>query len=115
MPCSSGSLPNLQVTTNRIEIWKCKNLKLSAKDSFGLTKKQLRKFKFSDDESSDVQHLGVAQRVRELQLEDNELLLALVPQDGMQYLSACSGFLTELPCGMLGPVYDDDDAQFLFD
>ena len=72
-------------------------MKLSAKDSFGLTNKKLRKFKFSEDEGSDVQHLGVAQRIKELQLGDDELLLALVPHDGMRQPLICFVFLTELP------------------
>ena len=97
IPSAYEARPNLQVSTNRIEIWRCKNMKLSAKDSFGLTKKKLRKFKFSEDESSDVQHLGVAQRIKELQLGDDELLLALVPHDGMRQPLICFVFLTELP------------------
>jgi len=71
--------PDFIVDTNSIEIWKCKSLKLSAKDSFGQMKKQLGNLAFSDGEDSHVQHLGAAQRVMELQLEDNEILLAVVP------------------------------------
>ncbi|KAH9173925.1 hypothetical protein EDB89DRAFT_2068158 [Lactarius sanguifluus] len=67
------------VFTNSIQIWKCKSLKLSAKDSFGQTTKQVSDLRFSDEEGSHVQHLGAAQRMMELQLEDNEILLALVP------------------------------------
>lgn len=75
----SPEWPFLRVSANRIEIWKCKGLKLSAKDTFSLTTKRLNNFKFSEDDDSDVQHLGVAQRMRELGLDDNELLLARVP------------------------------------
>jgi len=55
-------------------------LKLSAKDSFYLIEAQLRNFKFSNGKDSDVQHLGAALGVTELELGDSELLLALVPQ-----------------------------------
>jgi len=78
---SAVERPELKVTINRLEIWRCKKLKLYAKDSFYLSKKQLRNFKFSIDEDSDVQHLGPAQVVKELELEDGELLLARVPKD----------------------------------
>jgi len=73
------SRPDVQVTTNRIQIWRGKNVKLFAKDSFYLIQEQLSNFKFSNGEDSDVQHLGAAQGVRELELEDSELLLALIP------------------------------------
>jgi hypothetical protein len=103
------SRPILHVSTNQIEIWKCKTLDLSTKVSFGQTRKQLRSFKFSDDESSDVQHIGVSQKMRELALKDGELLLALVPQNGTRYLFLCSTRLTELPWRKLGPGDDHDD------
>ena len=74
------SRPDIKVSTNKIEIWKCKKFKLSAKDSFSLIKSQLCNLKFSDDEDSDVQHLGAAQRTTEFELEDRELLLVLVPK-----------------------------------
>ncbi len=81
---------------NEIEIWRCKTSKLSANDSFDRTKKTLSRLEF-DDEDGDVQHLGVAQRVTELKLQDDELLLALVPRKGTRYLFLYSMFLTELP------------------
>jgi len=87
---------DLHGTANRIEIWKCKSLKLSAKDSFDQTKEQLGDNGFSGDWNSHFQHFGVAQRVMELQLED-ELLLAIGPRKGARYLFLCSMFLTELP------------------
>ena len=68
---------DLPVSTNQIEIWKCKSLKLSSRDSFGRTKQKLCSFKFSEDDDSDAQHIGVSQMVRELALQDNELLLVL--------------------------------------
>ncbi|KAH9060288.1 hypothetical protein EDB87DRAFT_1683853 [Lactarius vividus] len=71
--------PNFPVNANRIQIWKCKSLKLSAKDSFSQTRKQVNGLKFSDEEDSDVQHLGAAQRMMELQLKDSEILLAMIP------------------------------------
>jgi hypothetical protein len=77
---TSERRPHLKVATNKVEIWKCKDLKLSAKDSFGQIQMQLDKFRFSYDELSDAQHLGVAQMIRELELEDCELLLARIPQ-----------------------------------
>ncbi|KAI9451174.1 hypothetical protein BJY52DRAFT_1191179 [Lactarius psammicola] len=61
---------------SEIGIWQCK--RLSAKYPLNLTKKLLSDLKFSDDEDSDVQQLGVAQKVIELRLEDDEILLALV-------------------------------------
>jgi len=75
-------LRDLNVVANRIEIWRCKTLKLFAKDPFYLIKKPLRDFKFSNDEDSDAQRLGAAQKVAELELEDSEILLARVPQQG---------------------------------
>ncbi|KAH9032117.1 hypothetical protein EDB84DRAFT_1561174 [Lactarius hengduanensis] len=67
------------VVTNSLQIWKCKSLKLSAKDSFSQTRKQVSNLRFSDEEDSHVQHLGAAQRMMDLQLEDSEILLALDP------------------------------------
>src|ERR1700761_507009 len=103
---SSPEWPFVQFATNKIKIWKCKVLKLSAKDPFGLTTNRLHNFKFSDDEDSDVQHLGVAQRMRELGIEDNELLLAMVPLFGTRYLFPCSVFLLSFLGGILGSVTD---------
>ncbi|KAH9032113.1 hypothetical protein EDB84DRAFT_1438713 [Lactarius hengduanensis] len=81
------------VFTNSIQIWKCKSLKLSARDSFGQTTKQVSDLRFSDEEDSPVQHLGAARRMMELQLQDSEILLALVPPsdqvDSSQTLSCC--------------------------
>ena len=85
------------VTPNHIEIWKCKTSKLSANDSFSLTKRKIGNFKFDDDENSDVEHLGAARRVMEIGLEDCELLLALIPRTGTRCLFLCSVFLTKLP------------------
>ncbi|KAI9451176.1 hypothetical protein BJY52DRAFT_1191181 [Lactarius psammicola] len=64
---------------NRIEIWKCKTLKLSPKDSLNRLKELLSNIKFSDDEDSDVEHLVAGQSVMELGIKDDELLLVLVP------------------------------------
>jgi hypothetical protein len=96
-PNPPDSRPVLQVSTNQIEIWKCKTLNLSTKVSFSQTKQQLRSFKFSEDENSDVQHMGVSLRMNELALKDDELLLALVPQIGARHLFLFSTLLTELP------------------
>ena len=83
---------------NEVEIWKCKSIKLSAIDSFGLTKKQLNNFKFSDDENSDVDHLGAAREMIGLGLQYGELLLAVVPRRaGTRCSFLCSTFLAELP------------------
>ncbi|KAI9451177.1 hypothetical protein BJY52DRAFT_1215176 [Lactarius psammicola] len=73
--------PKVIIATNKFEIWKCKSLKLSAKDPFSKTEKQLFSLEFDKDEDEDshVQRVGAAQRVTELKLEDNELLLARVP------------------------------------
>ncbi|KAH9173927.1 hypothetical protein EDB89DRAFT_2068160 [Lactarius sanguifluus] len=73
--------PNLRrlVVTNSLQIWKCKSLKLSAKDPFSQTRKQVSNLRFSDEEDSHVQHLGAAQKIMELQLEDSEILLARDP------------------------------------
>ena len=87
---------DIHVATNRVEIWRCKKLKLFAKDSFHLIKKQLSNLKFSDDEDSDAQHLAAAQSVTELELEHSELLLALVPQYSMRHLFPTCVLLTEL-------------------
>ncbi|KAI9438121.1 hypothetical protein H4582DRAFT_2057605 [Lactarius indigo] len=56
--------------------------KLSANNSFAGTKMTLSDLSFND-EYSDFQNIGVAQRVMDLELEDGELLLALVPQKGI--------------------------------
>ncbi|KAH8986414.1 hypothetical protein EDB86DRAFT_3246109 [Lactarius hatsudake] len=74
------------VVTNSLQIWKCKNLKLSAKDSFSQTRKQVGNLRFSDEEDSHVQHLGAAQRIMDLQLEDSEILLALEPRQSRAQL-----------------------------
>ncbi|KAH9026590.1 hypothetical protein EDB85DRAFT_2149032 [Lactarius pseudohatsudake] len=71
--------PDFIVYTNTIQIWKCKSLKLSAKDSFGQTTKQVSDLRFSDEEDSPVEYLGAARRMMELQLQDSEILLALIP------------------------------------
>ncbi len=79
-----ASMSNLTgITANRLQIWKCKSLKLSANDSFNRTKKLLKSIKFSHDENSDVQHLAPAQIVRDLGLAADELLLVLVPDKGI--------------------------------
>lgn len=74
----------VRIPSNEIEIWRCKSLKLSAKDSFGRTKKQLSDFKFSDDEDSDVLHVGVAAQVISpiLFRSLDELWLVVVPRIG---------------------------------
>ena len=64
---------------NRIEIWKCKTLKLSHKDTLTRLKGPLSKIKFSEDEDGDVQLLAAGQSMRELGLEADELLLVVVP------------------------------------
>ncbi|KAI9438122.1 hypothetical protein H4582DRAFT_2057606 [Lactarius indigo] len=58
---------------SEIGIWQCK--RLSAKIPLNRMKKLLSDLKFSDDEDSDVQQLGVAQKVMELELKDDEILL----------------------------------------
>ena len=58
---------------NRIEIWKCASPKLSAKDSFYQTKEILDEINFSGNWKGHVQHLGPAQKAKELELEDNSL------------------------------------------
>jgi hypothetical protein len=80
------SRPHLNVVANKIEIWKCKSLKLSAKAAFGQIKMHLHNFHFSYDETQnhDAQHVGVAQMIRELELENYELLLARMPQSCMR-------------------------------
>ncbi|KAH9037423.1 hypothetical protein EDB83DRAFT_2524711 [Lactarius deliciosus] len=61
----------------KIGIWRCK--RLSAKHPLNRTKKLLSDLKFDEDEDSDVQQLAVALKVMELKLEDDEILLALLP------------------------------------
>ncbi|KAF8261044.1 hypothetical protein EI94DRAFT_1789661 [Lactarius quietus] len=75
------SRPHLDVFANKIEIWKCKRLKLYANAAFGQIKIHLATFRFSYDETQnrDAQHLGVAQKIRELELANYELLLARMP------------------------------------
>ncbi|KAN0139386.1 hypothetical protein V8E53_002887 [Lactarius tabidus] len=72
-------LPN--ISPNELEVWKGKGFprSLSAKCSFGLTKKSLGNFAFCEDGHgySDVQHLVVTQLLVELSLESGELLLVL--------------------------------------
>ncbi|KAH9028609.1 hypothetical protein EDB85DRAFT_2291195 [Lactarius pseudohatsudake] len=65
----------VHITANRMQIWKCKKLKLSANDPFRQTRKLLKNIKFSYDENSNVQHLAPAQVVMDLGLADDELLL----------------------------------------
>ncbi|KAH9026594.1 hypothetical protein EDB85DRAFT_2276364 [Lactarius pseudohatsudake] len=76
------------IPPNDLEIWRCKSLELSARDSFDLTKKQLDELKFFDDEDSDVtpnvQHLGVAQRMTEFS-RDDEIWLVVVPQNDADF------------------------------
>ena len=90
-------LPDIKVATNKIEVWRCKKLKLFANASFSLIKNQLCNLKFSDDEDSDVQHLGAAQMMMELELESREILLVLVPQDGTRYHSLPPCHLLSFP------------------
>ncbi|KAH9032116.1 hypothetical protein EDB84DRAFT_1578651 [Lactarius hengduanensis] len=79
------------IPPNDLEIWKCKSLELSARDSFDLTKNQLDGLKFFDDEDSDVtaniqvQHLGVAQRMTEFSRDDDEIWLVVVPQNDADF------------------------------
>ncbi|KAH9026588.1 hypothetical protein EDB85DRAFT_2149030 [Lactarius pseudohatsudake] len=80
----------VHITANRMQIWKCKKLKLSANDPFRQTRKLLKNIKFSYDENSNVQHLAPAQVVMDLGLADDELLLVLVPDIGT-IISGCLG------------------------
>ena len=89
-PNSPKSQPHMKFSTNQIEIWKGKSLKLSANDSFSRTKQLLRNVHFFDSQNSVVQHVGVAQKMKNLALKDGELLLALVPQQGTRHLFPCS-------------------------
>ncbi|KAH8984842.1 hypothetical protein EDB92DRAFT_1463746 [Lactarius akahatsu] len=78
------------IPPNDPEIWKCKSLELSARDSFDLTKSQLDDLKFFFDEDSDVpanvQHLGVAQRMTEFSnRRDDEIWLVVVPQNDADF------------------------------
>ncbi|KAH9037363.1 hypothetical protein EDB83DRAFT_2514240 [Lactarius deliciosus] len=73
------------VSTNSIEIWTCDSSKsssmLSAKNCVHQTGMQLYELDFSesDEEPRDVWHLGAAQKVIDLELEVDEILLALIP------------------------------------
>ncbi|KAH9032111.1 hypothetical protein EDB84DRAFT_1676627 [Lactarius hengduanensis] len=80
----------VHITANRMQIWKCKSLKLSANDPFRRTRKLLKNIKFSYDENSNVQHLAPAQVVMDLGPADDELLLVLVPDIGT-IISGCLG------------------------
>ncbi|KAH9173923.1 hypothetical protein EDB89DRAFT_2228399 [Lactarius sanguifluus] len=78
--------PNLHrfTTANCIEIWKYSpesDSKLSAKDCFHQTGRTICEVEFSesDEEPRDVWHLGAARKVVDLDLEEDEILLALVP------------------------------------
>ncbi|KAH9077532.1 hypothetical protein EDB83DRAFT_2514239 [Lactarius deliciosus] len=78
------------IPPNDLEIWKCKSLELSARDSFDLTKSQLDGLTFFNDEHSDVtanvQHLGVAQRMTEFSnLGDDEIWLVVVPHNDADF------------------------------
>ncbi|KAH9035407.1 hypothetical protein EDB84DRAFT_1660602 [Lactarius hengduanensis] len=70
-------------TANSIEIWKYLSSepdpKLSAKDCFHQTGRKICEVEFSesDEEPRDVWHLGAAQMVIDLELEEDEILLAL--------------------------------------
>ncbi|KAH8986416.1 hypothetical protein EDB86DRAFT_2832017 [Lactarius hatsudake] len=74
-------------TTNSIEIWmyfspeSLAGSKLSAKDCFHQTRMKICEVEFSesDDEPRDVWHLGAGRKVIDLELEEDEILLALVP------------------------------------
>jgi hypothetical protein len=83
-------LPN--ISPNELEVWKGKGFprSLSAKYSFGLTKKSLGNFAFCEDGHgySDVQHLVVTQLLVELSLESGELLLVLVPRGSKSWYAA---------------------------
>ncbi|KAF8261048.1 hypothetical protein EI94DRAFT_1789664 [Lactarius quietus] len=89
------------ISPNEIEIWKCKQLKLSANVPFLQTKINLNRFDFPDEHGCghmDVQHLAVAQKVMELSLETGELLLALIPRGALalthQYAHLSPGIAT---------------------
>ncbi|KAH9077535.1 hypothetical protein EDB83DRAFT_2514242 [Lactarius deliciosus] len=80
--------PNLhRFTTNSIEIWMYSSLesgsKLSSKDCFHQTGVKICEVDFSESddgsEPRDVWHLGVGRKVIDLELEEDEILLALVP------------------------------------
>ncbi|KAH8984839.1 hypothetical protein EDB92DRAFT_1818905 [Lactarius akahatsu] len=83
----TSGLPDLHrfTTANRIEIWMYfsseSGSKLSAKDCFHQTGRIICEVEFSesDDELRDVCHLGAARKVIDLELEEDEILLALVP------------------------------------
>jgi hypothetical protein len=70
-------------TANRIEIWRCNAVKLSNKVSLTRLKELLSHVNFSDgseeERHHDVQHLGAGQTIGEIGLEDDELLLVVVP------------------------------------
>ncbi|KAH9026597.1 hypothetical protein EDB85DRAFT_1892473 [Lactarius pseudohatsudake] len=72
-------------TANSIEIWKYasseSDSKLSARDCFHQTGRKICEVEFSesDEEPRDVWHLGAAQMVIDLGLDEDEILLALVP------------------------------------
>ncbi|KAH9060286.1 hypothetical protein EDB87DRAFT_1728586, partial [Lactarius vividus] len=82
----TGSRDLLRITANRMQIWKCKSLRLSANDPFRRTRKLLQNIKFSYDENNDVQHLAPAQIVKDLEPADDELLLVVVPDIGTLFL-----------------------------
>jgi len=71
---------------NRIDVWRCKSVKLSPKDSLTRLKSLLSDVNFSDDSEAsseerpgDVQHLTAGQTFSEIGLEDDELLVVMVP------------------------------------
>ncbi|KAF8261045.1 hypothetical protein EI94DRAFT_1789662 [Lactarius quietus] len=75
-------------SANRIEIWRCNAVKLSSKDPLTRLKELLTHVNFPDDSedsseerpgASHVQHLGAGQTLGEIGLEDDEVLLVLVP------------------------------------
>ncbi|KAH9060291.1 hypothetical protein EDB87DRAFT_1577040 [Lactarius vividus] len=81
----SPDLHRVVVSTNSIEIWKGGGLKststFSARNCLHQTGMQICELDFSesDDGPRDVWHLGAGQKLVDLELEDNEILLALVP------------------------------------
>jgi hypothetical protein len=86
---------------NNIEIWKCQSSRLSAKDPFDQTKGQLNEISFSGNWKGHVEHLGTAQKVKELGLEHNEPLLAVMPRKGTPCLFLFSIFFTQLHMSLI--------------
>ena len=92
--CAEQRSFTTQTVPNCMEIWKFKSSSLSAKESFDET--EVKILRISSTWSNQVQHLGVALKVKELELRINEILLAVIPRNGARCLFLCSTSFPEL-------------------